>query len=144
DISISEYQVAPGRYEITLLHPDFAPDRFSLDVGDELKKVYRTLRPGGRLRVLVRSGGEPVAGAVVSFIDADGRDYFDDRTPYPNPIIASAVPVPTTDDAGTLSVDHARAGNWRCVIEHAGVRVERELQIASGETTEIEIDLASK
>ncbi|MEM7234986.1 MAG: hypothetical protein AAF517_22600, partial [Planctomycetota bacterium] len=144
DSSDSTYLLEPGRYEVTVLHPRFAPQRFPLVVGEQPVNLYRTLRRGGGIEMTVRRGESPVAGASVQLLDQEGRDYFEDRVPYPELIVANPIPAPSTDSNGNLRVEHLGTGAWRVVVQHGDRRVERGVHVLWKKETKVEIDLDSE
>ncbi|GBC84118.1 hypothetical protein HRbin11_00540 [bacterium HR11] len=110
----------PGRYEVTVSHPDFAiaVQRIEVSPACEVQPTEIVLKPGGRLRVCVLGEQEaPVAGALVRVLwqnPEGGLDYS-----------LQAIPLLTTDASGCVTTPLLAEGAYRVT---AATEAERGFQ----------------
>jgi protocatechuate 3,4-dioxygenase beta subunit len=97
-----------GRYELTAHHSEWGGAMVSTDAPAE--NVELRLQPHAGIEATVLSGGEPVAGAVVSIAPAEGEEdnrFFTDRV---------------TDARGHVVLRGVPAGKYFALAEHAQLR----------------------
>ncbi len=127
DVSLGA--LMPGRYEITVSHPDFATAVQLLEVSPacEVQPTEVVLRPGGRLRVCVLGDQEtPVAGALVQILwqnPAGGLTYS-----------SQVVPSLTTDASGCVTTPLLAEGTYQV---SAFTEAERGFQRPSSVQVEV-------
>lgn len=134
----------PGRYEVTVTHPDYAVQVQALEVSPacEARPTDIVLKPGGRLHVCVTGEQDtPVAGALVRILQMDPQT----RTlTYSSRII----PPLATDSSGCVTTPLLPEGTYQVSavrmmgeVYHREMPVEAEVQ--AGTTREVVLRLCS-
>jgi protocatechuate 3,4-dioxygenase beta subunit len=102
-------------------------ERLTLGDGEVLEGLVFELGPGATLELsAVDDAGAPVAGALVKFHDASGREVsFSD--------------VEVTDERGDYEARGMKPGRWTLTLTAAGA--ERTLELAAGERPQLRVEL---
>ncbi len=132
----------PGSYEVTILHPDFAPARVPVTVTMELLEAEVTLSRGGKLTVHVTDRADlPVDRAEVSLENERGEELADDLLPG-EPWAASPLLSILTEADGTLRWAHVVPGVHRVSARRGKLRSqESTVTVEEGKAAEVRLKL---
>lgn len=145
--------LAAGEYLVSASHPQYAVTDTQLVVPSDSETVI-LLKPGGILEGVVHQGGSTHGAPYMLTVTPDGRRGGDKTSPE-----AMTPRVTATDHEGNFRVTNLNPGEWdvhvmKRVLDQEplgltevmrlGPLMSTEVQVWSGETTKVEINLAAK
>jgi hypothetical protein len=129
----------PGRHAFFATHPEFAPKRIVVEVGeDETQKTVEVALSKGltiRGRVVSKAAGTPLAGAELKLLDAAGRSwrYPGDQGYFPD-----------TDESGAFKMERVTPGDYTLSVWREGYATfTEEMHLDDHFETELLVEMSA-